>query len=485
MKKHTLFKSILIVLLAFVICSFIFPTSEGTVIGENLNRIGIYNIFNAIFIAFKIFLPYAIYLISVAGLYMVLNKTDVYQNIVNRLSKSLKKKKTFFLILVTILFSVISSVTNFGIILFIIIPLIISILIKLNYDKFICFCSTFGAIIVGIVGSTIGYNINHNIINIVNNGIKDTNSLLTVYDNIYIKIILLIISTTLLIIYMLSHIKKVNNNKVKKEEVNDKLLVEKDNLEKRGITLPLIFISIILALITLTSIIWGVYKIDIFTKFYEWLNNAKVYNFEIFKNIFGGSLASGELNGFHEFGFIYYSDTNLLLSDLSILIILSTFIISFIYKLKLSEIFTSFKDGIKKVGNASFLIVFAFSIFLLSFYVPILNSLIILTADSFNIITSVLTFVVASILNIDIALFGNNLVNYVTILSGTSVSKIIEILVQTIYGFTMFFAPTSVLLILGLNYLDIKYSSWLKFIFKFLIQLFILILVVLLILVII
>ena len=47
------------------------------------------------------------------------------------------------------------------------------------------------------------------------------------------------------------------------------------------------------------------------------------------------------------------------------------------------------------------------------------------------------------------------------------------------YGFTMLFAPTSLVLMLTLSYLDINYSKWLKNIWKLLLEFLVVILIVL------
>ena len=54
---------------------------------------------------------------------------------------------------------------------------------------------------------------------------------------------------------------------------------------------------------------------------------------------------------------------------------------------------------------------------------------------------------------------------------------------QSTYALTGFIAPTSAILVLGLSMLDIKYSDYFKFIWKFLAALFVVILIVLYILI--
>ena len=59
---------------------------------------------------------------------------------------------------------------------------------------------------------------------------------------------------------------------------------------------------------------------------------------------------------------------------------------------------------------------------------------------------------------------------------------LIGIIYQTMYGFTSLFAPTSLILMVSLTYLDVSYGSWLKNIWKLLLELFIIFLIIFIIL---
>ncbi len=56
--------------------------------------------------------------------------------------------------------------------------------------------------------------------------------------------------------------------------------------------------------------------------------------------------------------------------------------------------------------------------------------------------------------------------------------KTVALLAQSIYGLSMLVAPTSIMLILGLEYLEIPYKNWLKFIWKFVVALLVIILLI-------
>ena len=53
---------------------------------------------------------------------------------------------------------------------------------------------------------------------------------------------------------------------------------------------------------------------------------------------------------------------------------------------------------------------------------------------------------------------------------------------QSLYGLISIIGPTSIVLIFGLTYLDVPYTTWIKYIWRFILSLFIIIFAVLLIL---
>ena len=60
---------------------------------------------------------------------------------------------------------------------------------------------------------------------------------------------------------------------------------------------------------------------------------------------------------------------------------------------------------------------------------------------------------------------------------------VIAIIWQATYGFAMLFVPTSVILVLGLSYLNVSYFKWLKAIWKIVLELLVVLLAIFLILV--
>ena len=66
----------------------------------------------------------------------------------------------------------------------------------------------------------------------------------------------------------------------------------------------------------------------------------------------------------------------------------------------------------------------------------------------------------------------------VGLITDESIYPAVAVLFQGIYGIITFVGPTSLFLIIGLTYLDIPYTTWLKYIWRFILYLIILVAIV-------
>ena len=94
--------------------------------------------------------------------------------------------------------------------------------------------------------------------------------------------------------------------------------------------------------------------------------------------------------------------------------------------------------------------------------------------------TNIGTILISGILG---SLFGVDFYYYLSLISGAftdfSNINVACLALQGAYGFISFVAPTSVILMLGLSMLDIKYTDWLKHIWKFALSLLVVIIIIL------
>ena len=101
-----------------------------------------------------------------------------------------------------------------------------------------------------------------------------------------------------------------------------------------------------------------------------------------------------------------------------------------------------------------------------------------------NVITMSITLMLSSIFNMDVMYVIQTTLPYVTtVVKDTSLYPVLAMMVHAMYGLIMLIAPTSVILIGVLSYLDIPYLQWIKHIWKLFIELLLVLLVFFLILV--
>ena len=145
-----------------------------------------------------------------------------------------------------------------------------------------------------------------------------------------------------------------------------------------------------------------------------------------------------------------------------------------------------FIDGAKRALAPAVIVILVYNVLVLVTYHPfqlvIYNWLLKMT-KGFNIITTSISAILASIFNSDINYSFQSLVPYfASIVTKNTNYPIAAIIFQTMYGFTNLFAPTSLILMGILAYLDIPYTKLLKSIWKLLLEFFVILLIIIIIL---
>ena len=148
--------------------------------------------------------------------------------------------------------------------------------------------------------------------------------------------------------------------------------------------------------------------------------------------------------------------------------------------MKWSERLSYMAEGAKKMLAPALLVVLSYTVIYFAgntmFYTTIANLLLIITSK-FNIFFSTIVAIIGSALHVDILYVANYVVPQLATQDVNT--ALIAILVQSIYGVTMFVAPTSIAVILGLSYLNIPYKEWIKKTWNLVLTLFAIVVVVL------
>jgi len=185
------------------------------------------------------------------------------------------------------------------------------------------------------------------------------------------------------------------------------------------------------------------------------------------------------LGTFNSFG-------NWTITDLFLPMALTILVLTIIYKVKLDDVFDGFIAGAKKALAPAALVILIYSILVIVTYHPfqlVIYKAILGLSKGFNIVTTVFVSILASFFNSDMSYSFQSVIPYYTsVVTNVDNYGTAGIIFQSMYGFTMLFAPTSIVLMAALSYLGISYKEWLKNIWKLLLELFIVLLIVFIIL---
>ena len=477
MENKKTFKVMIIGVLIYIILSWVIVSGTFSSTGftsTGFNQVGLLDIFSAPIQLFNYFVVtmtknidgfvnqvaygnIIIAFISIGIFYGVLNKTGVYNLFINDISEKLKNKKVLFLILTAVFFSVFSSLTGLTLILFFIFPAISAILSKLKYNKLTIFMSTIGASFLGILGSILNPTING--LNKVMFGIEINNNLIT-------RIIYLIMLLIVLVAFLLLNKNKESDMLESIPFIND-IAIKKNNKKKKNEInnnksyCPILITSFaVLIILFLCMYNWYyTFESSTITKAYDNVISSNIKDYTFMKNIFGMSEPFGYWTGF----------------TMSVLLLLSTLAISFMYNLKIEDIFEGAKDGVIQMLPTTF-----YSIFSLTIIVISLNSN---TSFLYSIINNIFK-AKSMLLGVFVSSFLHNLFinDYFALLSslsipltnvyGTENVGMSLFTAQIGHGLVSFITPFNVYLIAGLTFLNISFTNWIKYVWKFLIIVF-------------
>jgi len=448
MKKNGLFKALLILILVYVVLSWFVPVgyfSNGSFVKDAVSPVGIFDfiIYPLVTATSSVFVLTAIVFLLIGGFYGVVNKTGIYSNLLQSLAKKWKGKEKTILVVSTLIFTVLSSLTGLNLPLFILVPFVAALLMLMGYSKITAMLSTVGGILAGNIASTYGFNVAGYISYLTKN----------INDSIWVRLVMLVLVSGLLIFTVLK------TAKLNKTAENNIPLYEDSAKKVNGKTAkPFIIMFIVTMLVLIIGMFnWnGVFKIELFDNILTSIQGFKIGDYAIFANLLGSIPAVGSWTNY----------------EIGVVLIINAFIIGRLYGLTWSEIVNSFVEGMKKMIPVAVWTMAASILFLLmntnssgyTMYNTISNSILGLT-DKLNVFTMTLTTLIGSILYNDFPYLLSAL--YAPITSLYTNFSLIGIITQIIHGIVQFIAPTSVILVAGLTYFDIPYTEWLKKFWKF------------------
>lgn len=461
MKKNNTLKVLLITILVACLLTWILPITyyNGGLMTDSRYPTGLFDIFSYLSLTLYYFGSTAVYILVVGAFYAIFEKTGVFRKVCDRIVKLFKgKEKIFFISVITLLVAIVAF-CGFSYELIFVLPLLASIILLMGYDKLTVAMTLIGSAAIGVIG------------NLYSNAVVGTyisNISFEYNELILYKVIILVLGIALLVFNIFRHIKKYeelsNKDKSSLESESKELIAEKIEVKnKKGkvkASWPAIVIfDLILILMIIGAINFsGAFGIDIFEKFHQSVMDVKIGGWPIFAKILGSSLQSSSLGNW----------TNV---EFTSIMIIATIILAIIYRIKINDIFTDYKDGAKKLAMPAFLIVLAYMSVVVTtnhpFLLTMLKPLLTIT-DGFNSVTLAISMFVTSIFKMEPYYIASSVLPYVTsIIEDTSVYSLIGFISQSMQGLSMLIAPTSIVLLGVIGYLKIDYTKWIKTIWKF------------------
>lgn len=524
--KRNLIKAVGICFIAFVILSWIIPL--GTYSGEKLTTstidpISFFDLAAIPISTIMTFIIFGVVFAVIGGFYGVIEETGVLATFVNKIRVWFKGKEKLFLVLTILHFVILSSLTGLMIPLFALVPLYAAIMFEMGYKNLTALASTVGAILLGAVGSTYGFNISGYTKSILN---------ININDQILSRIILLVLITVVFTLFVVKtakreenknetkevkketpkEIKKEVKKEIKKETLKEvkkatdvKKVVDKKTPTKTARTkttikakktngkstaalamtkegkkikgsknmniIPFIVIFSLTLIVAMVGMYNWYYAFEInwFNEIYENIMGIEIKDFPIFKHL---------LSGINQMG--YWGN-----AEFATLLVIASGLIAWIYKLSLNRFVESFIRGVKAWMPTALYAALA-SIILCVLYQGAYsgNGTMVTTilaktfglADGFNVIITGVASLIGS-------LFYNDLyylLTEVTVFTNgfdANVLPIAGLLIQSMYSVAMLLLPTSVLLIAGLSYFNVSFKQWFKYIWQIILILIIIILV--------
>ncbi len=470
-EKHDLFKIVLLFMLIPVIFSWVMTSgafSAGTFTASDMTRIGLFDFSSYTLLGFYYFTVNLVFVLVVAGFYKFLGSLEAYQSLTSKLANAWKGKEKIVVAISILLFACLAGLLTEHFALLVIVPFVITVLSKMEVDKVTGVSATFGGILVGLLGATYAGK--------VVGAMVDANYGIGVSYGFEMMgtIVLFAISYLLLTYFTLVRMSKISGKKVEAEVLVDPFassIVEdkkskKKTTAKKVSVLPLVIILVLVLLNTVLAYIpWvDAFKIEIFDKALTWIQEATIFGKEYFAYLLGGETV---VKAFGQWDLL----------NICGIMLFAILVIKIIYHVSFDQVIEEFGSGMKGISKTVVIMLMIYSIILFTLFYPTLPVLIdLIQSLGNNVFTLFASGVLGSIFTVELQYTITQLGSLFANFQNVSISALA---LQSAAGLVSFIAPTSLILMIGLSMLDVKFKDWVKHIWKFVLALLIIILVIL------
>ena len=542
MKKHNSFKVVLITIFVVALCTWIFPSAQFStqlIEGERVQA-GLFDVFSYPMVALYYFMNIFVFVIACGAFYGVAYRIPAYKKLLEKITAGFKGRENIFLVLMIVLIAALVSVTGISFPIVFIFPLVISIILMMGYNKLVATSVTVGSTIVGIAGTTLGTTTVGYV-----NYLLGTDTFDEMITKVIILVVLTVLLVANVLLYAkktkrvveekkeeLAHDDKVkevkkeesvkavsSKSETKKEHVEDtkkETSKKKDTTKSTKTTKPktttrgrkpnstkgktraafakssdeviqvevangkpkkvrvwpfVIIFDLIVIILAICMFDWkGLFGITWFTDATDAIVGYEVGGFPIFSKLLGTFNAFGSWS---------------LNVEVPAMILIFTCILALVYRVKWSDFIDGVVDGAKRCAPVATVMLLIFTVLILVTYHPFQLSITKVLLDfstGLNVVTMSIIAMFSSFFNADLTYVAQSTLPYVTsVITDSSLYPLLAVIFQSIYGLMMLIAPTSIILLGTLTYLDVPYTQWLKHIWKLFVQFLIVLIIIFLI----
>lgn len=451
-KKNDKLVLLLIIIVAYAILSWIIPGgvfNNGVYAEANPARAGFFDVFVLMYSAFYYKFTDIFYLFVVGGCYSVLSKTKMYRKLVDKTAKFVEGKEIWVILIFTLLTGAFASLTSDLMVLFALVPFVVSVFLKNGYKRLTAISVAFGGMFIGLFGNTFG---TYGLTRLYQDMALD-------YGNIWlVKLVLFIITYVLYNLFTITYMRKnCDRDESEYDLFPTEDLVEPKNKRSKVAMWPIVLIGVVIILLcTVGYINWeSSFGVTVFTDtFTNFQNGFKIGDNAVLSNILGANFAA----------FGKWAD----LLVVSFLMFIGTVIVGLIEKISVENFIKLFGNGMKRMIKIAFIYGLAYGILFLYTTYPWPSTIInaIMSSGKFNILIVMLAGLVATMLIGDLEFIGYTFGSVLVVLFADYLEPA-ALVWHTGEALALLVAPTSFLLLTALTYLDIPYKDWLKYIWKF------------------
>lgn len=436
----------IVFLLTWIIPATNYDNSGALALGT-INPTGAWDIFYYSTMLLSWFGQNVLFILMLGIFYGIINKTGALRVLEEKIANRFKKNEKIFLLISSSFFIIVASLTGITFPLLVFVPFAMGIILSLGFNKITSLIATVASILVGVMGSLYATNLYSSIANYVKPGVT--------YG--WYKLALIVAGLVIVGLYLFLTAKTVKGKE--KEEINeDMLFIEKNEASKTAKVWPLIVaFSVVFVLYVIGLTPWAsMYSFNWFNDLHTNLMGVKIGSFAIFKSLLGNSV--GALGTWD-------------IMDAIALLLVISFVLVLIYKIKWEEVYKNALAGITKLLPVAIFVLLANLAFVIVSQSGALNTIIKSIASITKDINP-FTYSLASLLG-GALVTDTYITSYVTgifnSMLGTAADVPLLVFIQQVmYGLAMLIAPTSTILMAGLAYTEVGYTKWVKGIWKLL-----------------